>query len=177
MTKEEPVMKGGGQTGPHEEELYPNRPLVDGRPPPLNNAFRGKTLEVYEYFVQNPGDHGIREIQEVLGYSSPSVATYHVQKLLDNDILVRNEKSRYELKNDWMNMGSLEDHLRIMSFWIPRSLIYALATFLLLVTAIGLTVLKVQSYRVWAAVVIPTTAVITGALVYDAVLLSNKLSK
>jgi len=43
----------------------------------------GTTLRVYRYLYRMGKPCGIREIQRGLGLSSPSVAVYHVRKLLD----------------------------------------------------------------------------------------------
>jgi Helix-turn-helix domain len=43
---------------------------------------KGTTLSVYRFLFRKAVPLGTREIQEGLGFSSPSVAHYHLQKLL-----------------------------------------------------------------------------------------------
>ncbi len=165
------------------DELYPisEKPtiLVDGveLKTPTDPKLKGKTLQVYQFFIENEGDHGIREIQSALNYSSPSVSQYHIQRLLEHDIIIKTDDNRYRLKKDWIRMGSLEDHFRFMTYWIPRTLLYAIFMILLLLTSIFFIYIRVDSYKIWGVVFIPSTLVISLLLIGDTIRLSNKLSQ
>ncbi|NIM45531.1 MAG: hypothetical protein GTN80_07805, partial [Nitrososphaeria archaeon] len=48
----------------------------------FESELKGKTLLVYWYLIKERGDSvGVREIQRALKFSSPSVASYHLEKL------------------------------------------------------------------------------------------------
>lgn len=55
----------------------------------LEAELRGKTLRVYWYLLKHGGEHpiGVREVQRSLGFSSPSVALHHLEKLRDLKLL------------------------------------------------------------------------------------------
>jgi len=45
------------------------------------DVLKGLTLKVYKYILKNDRPVGIREVQRVLGLSSPTLALYHMTKL------------------------------------------------------------------------------------------------
>ena len=48
----------------------------------VERELKGKTLQVYVYMLKKKEPVGIREIQRDLNFSSPSVANYHIEKLV-----------------------------------------------------------------------------------------------
>jgi DNA-binding Lrp family transcriptional regulator len=52
------------------------------------DILEGKTLKVYRYLFKVGRPQGIRDIQRGLNFSSPSVAEYHVKKLLSMGLIV-----------------------------------------------------------------------------------------
>ena len=84
---------------------------------------KGKTIEVYQYLAKNPGFHGVREIQRILDYSSPGLTMYHLKRLLSVDAIVKNQDGQYGIAKDPIKLGSLDDHIRFIKFWIPRTFI------------------------------------------------------
>jgi predicted DNA-binding transcriptional regulator len=57
-------------------------PADESKKPPIEDQLKGKTLKVYMYMVKKKEPVGIREVQRDLGFSSPSVANYHIDKLV-----------------------------------------------------------------------------------------------
>lgn len=50
----------------------------------IESELKGKTLLVYMHILKAGHETvGVREVQRTLGFSSPSVAAYHLQKLQD----------------------------------------------------------------------------------------------
>lgn len=118
----------------NEDMVYPkvNGRHLGSRPiEELREQLQGKSLEIYYYLVKNEGYHGVREIQKFFGYSSPNVATYHLQKLLDAELVEQNDQNRYGVVSDEIKIGALEDQVRVMSYWVPRSTLMALILFIL----------------------------------------------
>jgi DNA-binding transcriptional ArsR family regulator len=84
------------------------------------DLLRGTTLRVYRYLFRFGGPASIRDIQRGLALSSPSVAEYHVKKLLESG-LVREEVEGYVVdRRVWQNM------IRMKRALFPIQLIYAI---------------------------------------------------
>ena len=48
----------------------------------IESELKGKTLLVYMYILKSSDPTvGVREVQRALGFSSPSVSSYHLNKL------------------------------------------------------------------------------------------------
>ena len=58
---------------------------------------RGKTLQVYLYLLRRGEAIGVRELQRILGFSSPSVAHHHLEKLKDMGLVSRDDRGRYRV--------------------------------------------------------------------------------
>ena len=89
---------------------------------------KGTTLEVYRFLLKSSKPVGAREVQKALGFSSPSLAAYHLSKLEDVGLL-KHEDGGYVI-----DKVVLEDAVKISRFLIPRFLFYAVFSVLLLVT-------------------------------------------
>lgn len=98
------------------------------------DVLRGKTLEVYRFLLKSSKPMGIRELQRALNLSSPSVATYHLEKLEEAGLL------RRKSGNFTVAKFLLENTIKINRFLIPRFLFYAV--FALAVLAIELTFMR-----------------------------------
>ena len=95
------------------------------------NLLEGKSLQIYWYLLTHPqGLAGIREIQKDLGISSPGTVTYQIKKLLDNDIISRNEQSEKYFVKEEIKSGIFGFYVRIGYRMIPRLSLY-LATFVI----------------------------------------------
>jgi DNA-binding transcriptional ArsR family regulator len=101
-------------------------------------VLRGTTLEVYRFLLKNNKPVGIRELQRALNLSSPSVATYHLEKLEDAGLLKREAGSYTVAKY------LLENTVKISRFLIPRFLFYTV--FAVAVLIIELTFLRPESF-------------------------------
>ena len=51
---------------------------------------KGTTLRVYWALLRSGKPTTIRRLQRSLGFSSPSVASYHLEKLMDMDLVKKN---------------------------------------------------------------------------------------
>jgi predicted DNA-binding transcriptional regulator len=82
--------------------------------PRSNSSLSGTTLRVYRYLFRQGGKPvGVHEVQSELGLSSPSVAHYHIRKLVD-DGLVKEGPGGYVV-----DRFLFENMLRIRSSIIP----------------------------------------------------------
>ncbi|MBS7619437.1 hypothetical protein KEJ21_02170 [Candidatus Bathyarchaeota archaeon] len=102
----------------------------------IESELKGKTLLVYMHLLKvNKSTIGVREVQKALNLSSPSVAAYHLNKLLELG-LVENERGDYKLVRE-VKIGVLRQFVTLRGLILPRFLFYAvllttmLATFIL----------------------------------------------
>ncbi len=102
----------------------------------IESELKGKTLLVYMYMLKNPAEAvGVREIQRSLGFSSPSVSSYHLTKLQDLG-LVENVYGDYRIAKE-VKVGVLRQFITLGGVMLPRFLFYAvlvttmIATYLL----------------------------------------------
>lgn len=91
----------------------------------IESELTGKTLLVYLYMLKSKKDtFGVREIQRKLGFSSPSVAIYHLEKLNSLGLVDKTEIGEYYIKRE-VKVGVLKFYTRIGSLLLPRYLFYS----------------------------------------------------
>ena len=89
----------------------------------LAAELRGNTLRVYFYVLRSAGNVGVREVQRALGFSSPTLAAYHLDKLADLG-LVEKRLGEYYLVRE-VRVGVLKQFMRVGAFMLPRYFFYA----------------------------------------------------
>lgn len=90
----------------------------------IDYELRGKTLQVYLYLLRNGSAVGVREVQKELGFSSPSVAFHHLDKLINLGILEKDQYERYVLVKK-VDTGILSAFVNIGRITLPRLGFYA----------------------------------------------------
>lgn len=99
----------------------------------IESVLKGKTLLVYMHILKNPKEAvGVREIQRTLGFSSPSVSSYHLSKLKDLG-LVENVYGDYKLVRV-VKVGVLRQFITFGGVMLPRYMFYAVLMTTMLVT-------------------------------------------
>ena len=99
----------------------------------IESELKGKTLLVYMHMLKKPGAKvGVREVQRELGFSSPSVSSYHLNKLKDLD-LIENEYGDYKLVRE-VRVGVLRQFITFGGIMLPRYLFYAVLMTTMLIT-------------------------------------------
>ncbi len=99
----------------------------------IESELKGKTLLVYMHILKNPSESvGVREVQRALGFSSPSVSSYHLNKLSELN-LVENVYGDYKLVRD-IKVGVLRQFVTFGGVMLPRYLFYAVLMTTMLVT-------------------------------------------
>ena len=85
----------------------------------------GKTLDVYMVILSHDdGGVGVRDIWRKLKLSSPSLAQYHVNKLLDMRLITADISGKYII-NSKETVEALRNFLMLRGMIIPRLTIYA----------------------------------------------------
>lgn len=99
----------------------------------LEAELKGKTLIVYLYLLRSRKNTvGVREVQRALGFSSPSVAAYHLNKLRELG-LVESIRGDYRLTR-LVKVGVLRRFIAIRGLLLPRLLFYAVLVTSMLIT-------------------------------------------
>ena len=84
----------------------------------------GKTLDVYLCILTSENAIGVRDIWRALKFSSPSLAQYHVNKLLDLKLIETDFDGKYKI-NDQESIEALRSFLLLRGMLIPRLTIYS----------------------------------------------------
>ena len=90
----------------------------------IASQLKGNTLRVYWYLLQsskNPA--GPRDIQRKLAFSSPSLAVYHLEKLVELG-LAEKVSGEYHLTKV-VDVGVLKQFTKLGSLVLPRHVLYA----------------------------------------------------
>ena len=90
----------------------------------LTSELKGNTLRAY-WALMNSDDGivGVRELQRQLGFSSPALAAYHLNKLTELK-LVENVRGDYKLIRE-VRIGVLKQFIKLGTFLLPRYVLYA----------------------------------------------------
>lgn len=128
-------------------------------------------MKVYWYILTR-GESGIREIQRNLKISSPSTVSYHVNKLVDAEYILKLDNDKYCVIEP-VKSGIIKLYFKIGRLMIPRMIfylsffaicailyiflmfsrrmfvIYAEDAFFLLLSMGGMLFFLFETYRIW----------------------------
>lgn len=98
----------------------------------ITSELKGNTLRAYWTLLNSKdGVIGVRELQRQLGFSSPTLASYHLNKLVELELVV-NERGNYRLERE-VKVGVLKQFIKIGTFLLPRYVLYATMFTILLI--------------------------------------------
>jgi len=90
----------------------------------LTSELQGNTLRVYWYLINCSNTSvGPRDVQRKLGFSSPNLAVYHLDKLVELGVVEKSAGEYHVLRI--VDVGILKQFTRIRGFIFPRQLLYA----------------------------------------------------
>lgn len=90
----------------------------------LERRLAGKTLQVYLYLQKKKESSGIREVQRDLGLSSPSVAEYQIEKLVEMGLAGRDSYARVYVTRK-VKVKAMASYINFGRFTVPRLAFYA----------------------------------------------------
>ncbi len=122
-------------------------------------SISGTTLKIYLFLVRYGRPIGVRELQRKLGLSSPSLAAYHLNKLVRLGLVEKDSEGRYVVKRI-IGTPLLIHFMKLPGILVPRLLFYAIfatiITFFMIVYGpsleaflIALVTLVVMSFALW----------------------------
>jgi DNA-binding transcriptional ArsR family regulator len=85
---------------------------------------KGTTLRVYWEIFKSPKPMGVREVQRLIRFSSPSTALYHLEKLRELGVVRKDEYGHYEPVEE-IRPTQFRMFLRIGRVILPRYVFYA----------------------------------------------------
>ena len=127
----------------------------------VRSKLKGTTLRVYWHLLRSGKPTTIRRLQRGLGLSSPSVASYHLEKLMDMDLVKKNVSGDYELKKT-VSLEVMSSFVRISHLMIPRYMFYTTFFFTLLIVFVVGYASSLSVQGVFALVFGVSGLVITG---------------
>lgn len=86
-------------------------------------AIKGNTLRVYMFLLRH-GPSELREVQRGLGLSTASLASYHLEKLIEAKYCIQNERGQYCPVRE-ASGEVLEGYSRIGAHLVPQLLFFA----------------------------------------------------
>src|SRR5438105_4436970 len=91
----------------------------------IEHKLQGRTLQVYLYLIRKNQPVGIRELQRDLGLSSPSVAEYQIEKLIELGIARKDTHGQARIVKK-VKVKALDNYLEIgPRLMLPRIALYA----------------------------------------------------
>jgi len=133
----------------------------------IESELKGNTLRVYWMLLHSKSSGtGVREVQRQLGFSSPALASYHLNKLVELG-LVEEKNGEYFLIRE-VRVGVLRQFTKFGSIMLPRYVLYAAmwttlfayfltqlrtvnfySTFAFIFGLLGTVILWFETIRVW----------------------------
>jgi len=117
----------------------------------VERELKGKTLQVYVYMLKKKEPVGVREIQRDLNFSSPSVANYHIEKLVGLNLVGQDDYGRYYLAQK-AQISVLESFVNIGGRTIPRMSFFAAFFTTLLIAYVVLNLHSINIHAVGFAI-------------------------
>jgi hypothetical protein len=136
---------------------------------PVSQEIKGNTLRVYLQLVKN-GPSELRDVQRGVGLSSPSLASYHLGRLVRSGYAKQDELGRYVATNE-SSTEILEGYSRVGPAVVPQ-LFFFTVLFTILTAFFSYEVLYSSSYTVY---LIAVSVAMAGALWYETSRLWRKL--
>ena len=101
----------------------------------LSTVLKGRTLKVYYLLLKSGQPWTGREIYRNLGFSSPSLAFYHLDKLKELGLVDVNEDGMF-IATKRIRVGILSYFIDIGNRLVPRFLLYAFFFISLLISSL-----------------------------------------
>lgn len=137
---------------------------------PRRPDVKGNTLRVYLYLLQHtPSD--LRDVQHSLGLSTPSLASYHLGKLIEAGYATQNEHGQYLVVRESTNT-ILEGYVKLGAAVVPQ-----LAFFAMLFTALVVYfILMSINYPSFVPLLMASSAAMVVVLWYETLRVWRRLA-
>ena len=154
--------------------------------PNLNNGDLNKilshpvTLGIFVYMHKKRQAVGVREVQRALQISNPSTAYWHLNKLLDENVVVQHSNNTYELIKEFEKVNKIPININLEYYLIkgrlfPGFLILIIFSVMILITLI--ITISIQMYVFSSIVALFSLIIIIVLLVKFFKTMSNPFSE
>jgi DNA-binding transcriptional ArsR family regulator len=127
----------------------------------VKSELKGTTLRVYWVLLKKgSGGTGPREVMRELGLSSPSVASYHLEKLRNLGLVERDVGGNYVGKEE-VKVEVFSDFVRVVGMMLPRYLFYSVLFTTMLVAYVVLYPLQFTPQTIMVLIFGLTSCIIT----------------
>ena len=92
----------------------------------IEYELRGKAWKVYWLLLKNNRAMGIREVQRMLHFSSPSIAKHHLEQLCELGLVKKQDIGGYYSLVSKVKIGVLRHFVKLGKLIFPRYLFYAI---------------------------------------------------
>jgi DNA-binding transcriptional ArsR family regulator len=130
----------------------------------------GRTLRVFLYLVRK-GPSDLRDIQRDLGFSTPSLASYHLGKLVEAGYVIQNERGQYVAAKDSEKV-LLEGYSRVGAILVPQLFFFAI----LFTGVVGFFALMSLRNYTYVPLLIAASVAMLGVLWYQTARIWRRLA-
>jgi hypothetical protein len=89
-----------------------------------DDRLSASTVKVYVFLLRKGESGGVREVQRAMGFKSPSVAYYHLNKLIEMELVKQDQYGAYVAERK-VDASALGPFLLLGSVIVPRFVFYA----------------------------------------------------
>ena len=131
----------------------------------LEYALKGKAWKVYWFLLKTGEPQSVRDVQRALRFSSPSVASHHLEQLRELGLVQKQEIGGHYFLINEVKIGVLRHYVKLGKVLFPRYFFYAVfsTTFYL-----AYLILFAQSLSRESVFVIPFGALVCVIFWYEA---------
>jgi len=122
---------------------------------------RGNTLRVYVYLLRS-GASELRDVQRALGFSTPSLASYHLGRLVEAGYATQDEHGRYLVVQGATN-AILDGYTKLGGVVVPQLLFFAI----LFSVVIGFFAYMSLMYAAYVPLLVGAAAVMVVVFWYE----------
>ncbi len=134
------------------------------------SEIKGNTLRVYLYLLQ-AGTSELRDVQRSLGFSTPSLASYHLGKLVEAGYASQNEHGQYIIVRDSMK-EILEGYVRVGTVVFPQLFFFSV----LFTAVIGFLAFMSLSVSSYVPLLVAASIALIGAFWYETIKVWRRLT-
>jgi len=131
---------------------------------------RGNTLRVYVYLLRS-GTSELREVQRALGFSTPSLASYHLGRLVEAGYATQDEHGRYLVVQGATNV-LLDGYTKLGGLVVPQLLFLAI----LFSVVVGFFAYMSLIYTAYVPLLVAASAGMVLAFWYETVRVWRRLA-
>lgn len=89
-----------------------------------DDRLSASTVKVYVFLLRKGESAGVREVQRAMGFKSPSVAYYHLNKLIEMELVKQDQYGAYVAERK-VDASALGPFLLLGTVIVPRFVFYA----------------------------------------------------